>query len=134
MMVYHVDCFMLGPNPAPAGGFTVCDGSGAVVKRITMKASPGKRFTNNDLELWAVAAAAEMASAHDTIYSDSEVIVKWWVPRGVCKSRPDLNVLCGMTHNTIRDKRLKLLWTPRDENWAGIYNDAKKESHGVQSE
>ena len=122
-MVFDVDGYMWGKNPAPGGGFTIVNEHNELVKRIPVKKA---KWTNNDAELWAVAGAVQIAQTGDTIRSDSEVIVKWWVPRGVCKSRPDLNKLCQFVHNGLRDKRLTLVWVSRNENRAGLYNDTHK--------
>jgi hypothetical protein len=126
-MTYDVDGWLTGPNPAKGGGFTIVDQTGKLRARAQApNVGVLSHFTNNDAELWAVAAGAHLAKVGDIIRSDSEVMCKWWVPRGVCKSRPDLNTLCQYAHNLIRDKRIILVWTPRDENLAGIYNDAYK--------
>jgi hypothetical protein len=126
-MTFDVDGWLTGPNPAKGGGFTIVDQTGTLRARAQAPlAGMLTHFTNNDAELWAVAAGAHLAKVGDTIRSDSEVMVRWWVPRGVCKSRGDLNVLCQYAHNLIRDKRLILLWVPREENLAGLYNDSHK--------
>lgn len=122
-MTYDVDGWMMGRNPAPGGGFTICGPDGKLIKRVSMRKVG---FTNNDAELWAIAAAVFLAHTGDTIRSDSEVMTKWWIPRGHCKSRPDLNVLCKFAHDGIRDKRLSLVWVPRTKNLAGLYNDRNK--------
>jgi ribonuclease HI len=122
-LTYDVDGWMMGRNPAPGGGFTIVDQDNRLVYRSTFRKAG---WTNNDAELWAIAAAAHLAAVNDTIRSDSEVMTKWWIPRGVCKSRPDLNILCKMAHDEIRDKRLSLVWVPREQNLAGIYNDNHK--------
>jgi ribonuclease HI len=122
-MTYDVDGWMNGRNPSNGGGFTICRADGSLVKRIAFNKIG---WTNNDAELWAVAAAVHLAKTGDIIRSDSEVMVKWWVPRGMCKSRPDLNTLCKLAHDGIRDKRLTLTWIPRAQNLAGIYNDTHK--------
>ena len=114
---------MWSRNPSPGGGFTIVNEQNELVKRVEMRKAG---WTNNDAELWAVAGAVHIAKVGDIIRSDSEVMVKWWVPRGICKSRPDLNKLCQFAHNGIRDKRLSLVWVPREENLAGIYNDHHK--------
>jgi ribonuclease HI len=129
-MTYDVDGWMMGRNPAPGGGFTIVNEHNALVARVVMKRP---NFTNNDAELWAVAGGAHHAKVGDILRSDSEVMVKWWIPRGACKSRPDLNVLCRYAHNLIRDKRLTLVWVPREQNLAGIYNDAHKHLASVGS-
>lgn len=122
-MTFDVDGWMNGRNPSNGGGFTIVNEHNELVKRVPVKKTG---WTNNDAELWAVAGAVSLAQPGDIIRSDSEVIVKWWVPRGVCKSRPDLNKLCQFVHNGLRTKRLTLKWVPREENLAGLYNDTHK--------
>jgi ribonuclease HI len=114
---------MWSRNPAPGGGFTIVNQDDRLILRKHIRKAG---WTNNDAELWAVAAAVHLAKTGDIIRSDSEVMVKWWVPRGMCKSRPDLNTLCKLAHDGIRDKRLTLTWIPRAQNLAGIYNDTHK--------
>lgn len=123
-MILDVDGWMTGPNPAQGGGFTVVnfDTKQLVKRHLFWKHG----FTNNDAELWAVAAGAQLCQAGGTIRSDSELMVKWWVPKGRCGARPDLNTLCKLAHDTIRDKSLSLIWVPREENLAGIHNDTNK--------
>ncbi len=127
-MTFDVDGWMMGANPAIGGGFTIINDNGSLVARVEMLKP---NFTNNDAELWAVAGAAYIAHVGDIIRSDSEVCVRWWVARGNCKSRPDLNVLCRYARALIRDKRLALVWVPREQNLAGIYNDAHKWRSGT---
>ena len=117
-----MDGFLLGSNGrhCPGGGFTIVDENNRLLHHVTMHR---QGYTNNDAELWAVAAAAHIANVGDTIRSDSQVMVKWWVPRGETKSRSDLNTLCLFAHKLIADKRLNLIWVRREENKAGLYNE-----------
>lgn len=122
-MTYYVDGYMYSASPCYAGGFSVTDEDGVLLARRFFKTEPPRKWTNMDGELWAVAYAAQLAAPEDTICSDSEVVVKWWVPRGHCKTRLDLCPLALMTHEAVEYKNLSLIWVPRAKNLAGIYND-----------
>lgn len=128
-MTYDVDGFMIGytggKSPCYAGGFTVVDENNVLVVRHVFRTYP-KRWTNNDGELWAVAAGIHQAAPGDIVRSDSEVVVKWWLPRGLCKSRPDLDNLCKTAYDERRVKDIDVIWVPRKENLAGIYNEQNR--------
>jgi len=125
-MIYYVDGFMHSGNPCLSGGCTVVDEHNNLLVRRIFKVEPPKKWTNNDAELWAVACGVAIAGYQDTIYSDSEVMVKWWLPRRSAKTRKDLNPLIVYTANQIREKDISLLWVGRDDNLAGIYNDQNR--------
>ncbi len=123
-MIYYVDGFMHG-QPTHSGGFTVVDEDNVLRVRRIMK-TPARPWTNNDAELWAVAGGVFLAGPDDTIYSDSEVMVKWWLPRRSSKTRKDLNELIITTAKEMERKSLTLLWVRREDNLAGIYNEKNR--------
>lgn len=119
-MDYHVDGFLLGPNPCPkGGGFTVTDEHGTLIMHHVFF----RTMTNNEAELWAIAYAAHRAQAHDVIWTDSQT-AEHWVSVGFCKSRKDLNALCAKIHAWIMGKQLKIQWCERSMNAAGVYNES----------
>lgn len=122
-MIYHVDGWMIGKNPSPhGGGFTVVNEQNELVKRHTIYK---RGFTNNDGEIFAIAYAAYIAAPGDTIITDSQAAYHWALS-GYPKARMDLVGICGKVRKWIYTKDLKLEWRPREENLAGIYNDAHK--------
>lgn len=120
-MIFHVDGFLYGPNPSDiGGGFTICDETGKVIKRVERLK---KNFTNNEAELLAVAEAAIISFVGDTIITDSQNTISWIKnPKGN-KARPDLADVCRLTDALIKAKQLKLEWKRRDENLAGLVNE-----------
>lgn len=121
-MTFDCDGFLLGPNPSQrGGGFTVVDESGRLVVSQTLRKP---NFTNNEAELWAVAAALTKAGPGDVVRTDAQTML-WWVNSGVIKSfdRRDLMPLCRYAHGLLINKECQLVWIPRHENLAGIYNE-----------
>lgn len=128
-MRYDVDGFLNGPNGHnTGGGFTIVNGDNKLIHRVPLRK---KNLTNNEAELWAVAAAVYLAQPGDTIYSDSQCVARYWVPEGRCRARSDLNALCRIANIGIQEKGLTLTWAPRDENLAGIYNE-KAQNRGEE--
>lgn len=125
-LTLYADGFMHSGNPCYSGGFTVVNDAGSLVARRIFKVEPPKKWTNMEAELWGVAFAVQIADYEDTILCDNESVVKWWVPRGACKSRPDLNSLARMTRDAVEYKKLDVQWCPREESLAGIYNDRNR--------
>jgi ribonuclease HI len=124
-MTYHTDCFVYGGNPSPkGGGFTITDEMGNLLWQVE-KLKPG--FTNNEGELLGVLHAAMLASHGDTIVTDSQNTIAW-TRSGKPKARPDLIFPAALAKDLIRLKSLSLVWKPREQNAAGVYN----EKHGAQ--
>jgi ribonuclease HI len=121
-MRYDVDGFLIGRNPSPqGGGFTVIDEDHRLIAHHTFYKP---NFTNNEAELWAMAAGVFAAAQNDIIRSDSQCIVSW-VAGGRCKSRPDLQTLCDTCYHVIHQKNLCIFWIEREQNLAGIYNETR---------
>jgi|ERR1035441_100156 hypothetical protein len=119
-MTYHCDCFVYGGNPSDkGGGFTITDEQGNLLWQVE-KLKPG--FTNNEGELLGVLYAAMLASHGDTIVTDSQNTIAW-TRSGNPKARPDLRSFAGLAKKLISLKTLTLIWKPREENAAGVYNE-----------
>jgi hypothetical protein len=119
-MTYHTDCFVYGGNPSSkGGGFTITDEQGNLLWQVE-KLKPG--FTNNEGELLGVLYAAMLASHGDTIVTDSQNTIAW-TKSGKPKARPDLTSFAALAKRLIALKSLSLMWTPRQQNKAGIYNE-----------
>ena len=119
-MVYYSDCFMRGSNPSEVGGgYTVLNEHNELIeeKRIYKQG-----FTNNEGELLGVVRALELARDKDEVYTDSQCIY-YWLKNGKSKSRPDLLEMIKRGHQLSYEKDIKIVWIPREENLAGIYNE-----------
>lgn len=124
-MIYHTDGYMMGKNPSYiGGGYTICDQEQRVVKTEAVYTN-GRRYTNNEAELTGVyVCARDFCNIGDTIITDSQII-RAWVRSGRPKARPDLAWMARECKNLIFDKKLKLIWRPREENFAGWYNELR---------
>lgn len=119
-MTYYVDGFNYHGNPSPTGGgYTIFDEAKLIKRQEILK--PG--LTNNEAELLAVLAAAQLADEKDTIYTDSMNTI-YWCRSGKPKARPDLKDQANAVKRLLYSKKLKLKWIPREQNLAGFYNDA----------
>lgn len=119
-MIYFTDCFVMGTNPSTTGGgYTIVNEHNEVVeiKRIYKKG-----FTNNEGELLGVLRAIELSEIGSEIYTDSQCIC-FWVKNGKSKARKDLNDILKNAYSDMEKKNLTLVWIPREENLAGIYNE-----------
>ncbi len=75
-------------------------------------------FTNNEMEWTAMIEALELASQGDTIYADSQLVVNQLT--GSWKVKEDRLIPYaeeGMA--LLREKRVKVIWIPREQNLAG---------------
>lgn len=76
--------------------------------------------TNNEGELTAIIKAASVASVGDLIHSDSQLAVN--ITTGRWKAKEErLKPLAQEAAAALKEKSLKLVWVPRDKNYAGIY-------------
>ena len=122
-MVYHTDGYTIKSNPSKiGGGFTICNGiDGELIKTKEIRK---KNFTNNEAELLGVLESARLLPQNSEIITDSMNTI-YWVRRGKSKARPDLDKLCDEAKELIKQKNLKITWKPREENWAGVYNEER---------
>lgn len=120
-MEIHCDGFTFEGNPSKIGGGWSVLGDGIKVRVSVEK----EGMTNNEVELRGLLRAAMEAQHGDTLVSDSEICLSW-VSRGRSGSRPDLLPFSKNAHALIRGKDLKLEWSPRGKNLAGIWNDKDK--------
>ncbi len=119
MNEFHTDGYTLNGNPSKiGGGFTVFKNGNLLISNPVQK----ENFTNNEAELLAIQHACVEAGMGDTIVIDSQVIA-CWVRDGRSKVRPDLNWICKQCQGLIQKKLLKVVWKPREENFAGHYNE-----------
>ena len=77
-----------------------------------------EKLTNNECEYKAVIRAAEMALTGDTIYTDSQLVVKQVSGEYRCKVR-HLQPLLQEVLLIKTLKHLLLKWVPREQNKAG---------------
>jgi ribonuclease HI len=122
-MEIHTDGYTILGNPSKfGGGYTVIylDKEGRQVVKGKEYKQPG--FTNNEAELRGIHAALYVAGENDMIITDSRLCIKW-LNRGYAKARPDLNRIIGRANYLKISKNIKLLWRPREENYAGQYNE-----------
>jgi len=117
MKTLYTDCFCIGKNPSNiGGGYLVCDENNNIIEK---KEIFKKGFTNNEGELLGVLRATELIDNGGTIYTDSQN-TRAWIKTGKSKARPDLNSFMQQAKDNIKLKNLSVLWTPREENLAGI--------------
>jgi len=113
----------MGTNPSEVGGgYTILNENNEVIetKRIYKKG-----FTNNEGELLGALRAIELAENGSEIYTDSQCIC-YWIQNGRSKARKDLNEILKNAYADMEKKDLTLVWIPREENLAGIYNEENK--------
>lgn len=123
-MIYYIDGFTVGKNPAKIGGCTVTDNDGNIVKQCFVKSSSGDDITNNYTEFLSLYLALEIASIGDTILTDSMNSISWSSGRFQKKSkRKDLLPLAKEINRLIQDKCITLQWTSRGINQAGLVNE-----------
>lgn len=120
-MIYYFDGFTIWKNPSPkGGGFTVVDQyNNLIIRKDIFKVG----FTCNEAELLGCLFSAELASHGDTLVTDSKNTIAW-VKSGNPKARPDLKEVASKAKELIKLKVIKLEWVPREENLAGVYNEA----------
>lgn len=88
--------------------------------------------SNNIAELIAVKEALRWCSMHKIpeveIITDSKNTISWVWGYKVGKKLNDRNRVLKLKdeiNDLLRDIKLTLTWRPREENWAGIYIEAK---------
>lgn len=117
MKILYTDGFTLGKNPSNlGGGFVLVNEHGIEVGRQTFYK---KGYTNNEGELMGVLFATELIEPGGEIYTDSMNTVHW-VTNCRCKARPDLKPAAQTAKINILEKKLKLIWLPREHNLAGL--------------
>lgn len=125
-MPYYVDAFMFGDgNPSKkGGGFTVFEDDRLLLEhRLYLPCFHLTTFiTNNDLELLAVCCGIEKAPPYSTIFSDSQCALAW-IRNGYSKARKDWNKTLRHFKILSEQKHLSLEFSPREQNFAGHYND-----------
>jgi ribonuclease HI len=122
-MTYHVDGFLIGSNPgSKGGGYTIIDETGKRIERTTLKAP---KFTGNDAELFALSAGLRIAAHGDVIMSDSQVCIGW-ILRGKANAWPELKPALEAAKLLAEDNNVRLWWSPRGKNLAGIYNERQR--------
>lgn len=77
-----------------------------------------EEFTNNEMEWAAMVAALELASPGDTIYADSQLVVKQLLGGWRIKEER-LIPFAEEGKALLREKRVKVFWIPREQNLAG---------------
>lgn len=121
---YHTDGFVMGyKNPSPfGGGYTITDDKMVLIKQEEIRKG---NFTNNEAELLGIFNTCKLAEENATIITDSKICF-YWVRNGKAKARPDLSDICKKSNTFLKEKNLRLIWKPRDENKAGILNELSK--------
>lgn len=109
--------FVDGFSNNQSSGFTICDEEGILLLR---KEYP-RRITCNEAELQGVLAAVEHIS-DTTLITDSKIAMSW-IKRGWCKARPDLTPIARRIKSLLTERRVKLVWMPREQNLAGHLNE-----------
>lgn len=119
-IIIYTDGFTFGPNPSSkGGGFTLTDEYGNQILRRTINK---EYFTCNEAELLGVLEALEIAEDKSIVFTDSWNTI-YWVRRGACKARPDLNEYALKANTLLINKGINLNWVKREENYAGILNE-----------
>lgn len=89
-------------------------------KKIIVDIVKNEEKTNNEMEYWALIGALKHASEGDTIYTDSKLLVGQCTQNWKCNF-DHLKVLKDLCIPTIKEKKIKLVWIPREENLAGKF-------------
>ena len=139
-MKYFSDGFLSSMYPNnKGGGYTVVDLSNNLIIRFDIS-KPG--ITNNEVELLGCHYALGIAQDGDTVSVDSKNTIRWIEnieyiishPRSHVankRARKDLDSIKFKCSRLIDNKNIKLIWEPREVNFAGILNDeirTRKES------
>lgn len=122
-MTYYIDGYTIWSNPSETGGgYTIFDSNNNLIKTVEVLK---EGFTNNEAELIAVNECAKLCEIGDTIITDSTNTIKWVSkkPNLKKKKRRDLYSIKLETFELIANKNINLVWKPREENLAGIYNE-----------
>ncbi len=78
-----------------------------------------EKKTNNEMEYSALhAALRDYAKSGDVIYTDSQLLVGH-LTKGWKQNYPRLKPLIGKCKKLLDEKKVKLIWVPREENKAG---------------
>lgn len=122
-MNIYCDGFNLDGNPGTTGGYTVADENG---KLLSIKFIKKQHLTNNEVELRGIQGAALLAKEGWKIITDSRNSIHW-INRAMkgrkLVARPELTDLAIKIGQQINYRKLKLVWGPREGNWAGKINE-----------
>lgn len=118
-----VDGFQFLRNPSPiGGGFTLVDSQGHLIDRKIFEKTG---LTCNEAELLGIARAINVAPPGSVIATDSQV-ARRWVLRGNSRSRPDLRKVIRFARKMAKEKKMQVIYVPRGQNLAGIYNERNR--------
>ena len=124
MKIIYTDGFTIGKNPSQSGGgFILVDENGLEIDRQTFYK---EKYTNNEGELMGVLETSKIIENEGEIYTDSKNTC-YWVNNCKCKARPDLKPFAQKAKINILEKKLKLIWIPREENLAGQLSEEGNE-------
>lgn len=126
MSKYFIDGFTTGSNPSTAGGYTITDQNGLILKQKFVKSGQDERpFTNNYTEFLAVLDCLKEFCKHgDTILTDSNNSISWAAlrfPKG--SKRKDLIPMAREVKELMDKLSITLEWIPRKKNLAGLVNE-----------
>jgi len=121
MSIFYCDGYQIDGNPGTQGGATVVRLDDNKVYKSTYKRD---KVTNNEVELDAAILAAVNAKKGDTIITDSKLVVLYGTrDKTRAKSKfPELKFRGKKLSKLLKEKELNIIWEPRDNNLAGIYN------------
>jgi ribonuclease HI len=111
--------FVFKQNPSHiGGGYTVVDEDGTLIEREQVLKSD---FTNNEAALLAISRAVELSEDGGLVMTDS-MTAKDWIKRGRSQKRSDLNPLICQCREQVLRKGVRVLYSQRSQNLAGLYN------------
>jgi len=82
--------------------------------------------TNNEMEYIALIEALESCSEGDEIFTDSQLVVGQ-VTKGWKVTKEHLFPLVMKAKKLVQEKKVKITWIPRKENYAGSLLEDKRE-------
>lgn len=125
-MKYFTDGYLFLSNPSPiGGGYTIVDNDNWLVECVKINKIG---FTNNEAELLGIYNTLKIANVGDVISSDSQITVNWVKQDKLSKKRArrDLDHIKIAAHKLMIDKKINLIWEPREKNLAGIFNEERE--------
>ena len=116
-----------------------CDGAGWDGKRsrcvvwdvsknkVLKEVNYPKKYTNNEMEYAAVIYALQNCNNGTLIKTDSQLVA--YQISGKYKARqPAMKRGLSKALELMKDRNIKIIWIPREQNLAGIYLDKTKRS------
>ncbi len=131
-MKIYSDGYCIGSNPSKTGGgYTVVDEDDKLLHHEQIEK---EGLTNNETELLGCVEAMKRVEEGGIVSVDSQVVLCWityakYIPRKSAqkeekRGRKDLDDVKREGYTLMENKKIKLIFEPRDLNKAGHYNES----------